>query len=189
VITGVACFATWYHRFMAGRRKPGSQIESLIAAERWSEARRRIRALLREHPDDHWLLSRLALTYYEQRAYQKALELDTRALELAPRCPLALWGLAGAQQMLGQTSGAELLYLRLIRRGPAALARGPCGEGIRWARRLVADCWYRLGQIREAQGQLRRAKIAYHRHVTLRVASGSIYSAADVRSRLRALRG
>jgi tetratricopeptide (TPR) repeat protein len=174
---------------MARPPAPAAKVEGLIAAEKWSEARRAIRALLKERPTDHWLLSRLALTHYEQRAYGKALELDERALRLAPRCPLALWGLAGSHHMLGHERQAIFLYQRLIRRGAVALESGPCGEGVRWARGLVADCWYRLGQIRETQGQERWAKSAYRRHLSLRRDGASIYAAAIVRARLRALGG
>ncbi len=165
----------------------GRNIERLIARDDWVGARKAIREELRRKPESHWLIYRLALTYYEQRRYAKALELETRALQLAPKCPLALWGFAGAKEMLGETSDAVRTYARLIRRGAARLAHGPCGEGARWARGLVADCHYRIGRIREAQGDLREAAVAYRRHLDLRRTAASIYAAEDARSRLRAL--
>ncbi|HEY2743540.1 MAG TPA: hypothetical protein VGL86_02915, partial [Polyangia bacterium] len=76
---------------------------------------------MRRSPDDHRLLSRLALTYYEQRKYARALD---REYEQATRA-----------------------LMRLIRRGVSRMARGPCGEGARWARGLVAHCWSRVGTI------------------------------------------
>jgi hypothetical protein len=42
------------------------KIESLIAADNWKGARDLINAALQKEPDSHWLLSRLALTYYEE---------------------------------------------------------------------------------------------------------------------------
>lgn len=167
--------------------RAGSHIEHLIAQEDWGSARKAIRQELRRKPDDHWFISRLALTYYEQRKYAKALEHETRALQLSPECPLALWGFAGAKDMLGETDEALLVYERLIRRGAARLAHGQCGEGVRWARGLVADCYYRVGRIREAQGDVGRAERAYRRHLELRRAAESIYAAEEVRSRLLAL--
>jgi tetratricopeptide (TPR) repeat protein len=165
----------------------GAEIEGLLASEDWTGARRAIRLELRHAPDDHWLVSRMALTYYEQRKYKKALELEGQALRLAPRCPLALWGCAGSLEMLGREAEALVVYRRLIRRGPVRLGRGPCGEGIRWAGGLVADCWYRLGRISEAQGRPRMALHAYQRHLEARRGGGSIYDAAEVRSRHRLL--
>jgi len=45
-------------------------IEAAIRSERWKKARQLIRAGLKEKPDSHWLLTRLGLTYYEERAYR-----------------------------------------------------------------------------------------------------------------------
>lgn len=174
---------------MAQPREVAARIEALIAREKWPEARRLIQGLLKDRPDDHFMLSRLALTHYEQRAYRKAIGLERRALLLAPQCPLALWGLAGTHHMLGHLDEASRIYRRLIRRGAQRIARGRCGEGIRDARRLIADCWFRLGQVRELEGNPAGAKAAYRKHLSARNPCGSIYSAADVRRRLKALGG
>lgn len=169
---------------MAGARSGGAKVERLLAQGRWSEARKAIRTLLSGSPDSHWLLSRLALTHYEQRDYERALALDLRAVALAPRCPLALWGLAGSLEMVGREGDAARIYQRLIRRGAAALAHGTCGEGARWASGLVADCWFRLGQLRQRDGKARLARSAYQKHLALRGSGRSIYAIADVRRRL-----
>jgi tetratricopeptide (TPR) repeat protein len=165
----------------------GARIERLLASEDWTGARRHVRKALASAPENHWLWSRLALTYYEQRNYGEALKHDTRAVTLAPHCPLALWGLAGTYEMLGRTREASQLYRRLIRRGSHRLAGGRCGEGVRWARGLVADCWYRLGGISEARGHRARAVIAYRNHLAARRGAASIYEAGVVRARLRTL--
>jgi tetratricopeptide (TPR) repeat protein len=65
-----------------------SKIERLLDAEEWSAARRAIRAELRSDPKNHWLLTRLGLTYYEEKDYRHALECERRALAEAPHCPL-----------------------------------------------------------------------------------------------------
>jgi tetratricopeptide (TPR) repeat protein len=164
-------------------------VEKLIARERWAEARRAIRALLEESPDDHWLLSRLALTHYEQHAYKRALGFDVRAVKAQPTCPLALWRLAGSLEMVGREKEASEVYLRLIRRGARRLATGRCGEGIRWATGLVADCWFRLGQIRARAGRSRAAMLAYQKHLALCSSGASIYTAGHVRRRMQGLDG
>ena len=169
-------------------RAPADKIERLLAGENWLGARRVVLKELARAPKDHWLLSRLALTYYEQGRYKEALKHEARALALAPRCPLVLWGLAGTHHMLGRLDAAVVLYQRLIRRGAPRIAAGRCGEGIRRARGLVADCWFRLGEIREDRGQRRLAERAYREHVARRVGAASIYEAALVREKLRALR-
>lgn len=89
--------------------------------------------------------------------------------------------------MVGRERDAARIYQRLIRRGAAALAHGTCGEGARWASGLVADCWFRLGQIRQRDGKVRLARSAYQKHLELRGSGRSIYATADVRRRLREL--
>src|SRR4051794_37354708 len=124
-------------------RQAAKQIDVAIAREEWDEARTLIRRWLRHAPDDHWLLARLSLTYYEQKQYGKALKYAAEALQTAPNCPLSIWDYAGALDMLGQSKKALVLYAGLIRRGEEKLAYGECGEGIQWARSLIADCHYR----------------------------------------------
>jgi hypothetical protein len=53
--------------------KGSDKIEALIEADNWKGARKAIIAALRTQPESHWLFSRLALTYYEEFEYKKAL--------------------------------------------------------------------------------------------------------------------
>jgi len=110
----------------------------------YRRARTLLRGALRKKPKDHWLLTRLSATYYEERKYKTALRHSGRALKLAPRCPLVLWDYAGALDMLGNTQGAMRIWKRLLWRGEESIAYGECGEGVRWARSLLNDCRYRL---------------------------------------------
>lgn len=121
-----------------------SDIETLIAAEDWKAARRAIQRMLRKEPNRHWLVTRLALTYYEQRDYETALAYSEKAMKLAPHCPLVLWDYGGVLDMLGRKREAIQVFRRLVRRGAQSLAYCECGEGIGKARALVADCLYRL---------------------------------------------
>src|SRR5207249_3788765 len=68
-------------------RRRWKQIESAIGREDWKQARKLIRMWLRRSPKSHWLLTRMGLTYYEQRQYRRALAYERRALRIAPRCP------------------------------------------------------------------------------------------------------
>jgi tetratricopeptide (TPR) repeat protein len=159
-----------------------------VAREQWPLARRLIRERLKRKPTDHWLLSRLALTYYEQRQYRRALEYDLKALQDGPYCPLAIWGYAGTLDMLKQPTEALKLYRWLISWGEDELAYGPCGEGIRSARSLIADCYYRIASIQEKVGQQKRAISSYKEHLSRRKkGTASIYAMKDVRRRLLAL--
>lgn len=164
-------------------------IESLIEVDDWKGARKAIRAALRHEPENHWLLSRLALTYYEEFKYEKALEYETQALSLAPYCPLALWGYAGTLDMLGRQHEAIEVYRRLVRRGAEAIAHGECGEGLARARGLVADSVYRMAGCYKSLGKSRKAVALLEEHLAQRgKGCHSIYPLREVRKELNELR-
>ncbi len=91
-------------------RRVSRRIEAEMAQQDWLKARRLIREGLRRKPGDHWFLTRLALTYYEQRQYRRALHYDLKALNVEPYCPLAIWGYAGALDMLQRRREALQIY-------------------------------------------------------------------------------
>jgi len=166
----------------------GKPIESAIRAHKWKEARRVIRLALREQPDNHWLLTRLSLTYYEQYDYERALSYSQRALLLAPRCPLVLWDYAGDLDMIGRKTEAARIYHRLLRRGVHSLAYDPCGEGLARARGLFADSLYRLAHCYRDLGQHRKAVAYLSKHILQRgPGCHSIYSNGQVCKELKQL--
>lgn len=157
-------------------------IESLIAADDWRGARRLIHAALRRDPESHWLISRLALTYYEEFNYGRALDYDRRAYAIAPHCPLVLWGLAGSLDMLERYDEAISIYRRIVRRGKQRLAYGECGEGLARARGLYADALYRMSMCYSAKGNRRLALVHLERHLDERgPGCHSIYPLDDIR--------
>ena len=54
--------------------------------------------------------------------------------------------------MLVRYRDATTIYRGLIRRGVEAIAFDDCGEGLAWARGLIADCWYRLAGCQSKMG-------------------------------------
>jgi tetratricopeptide (TPR) repeat protein len=166
--------------------KAPDKIEALIEADNWKGARKAIIAALRTQPQSHWLISRLALTHYEELEYEKALELDQQALALAPGCPLALWGYAGSLEMLSRAHEALKIYQRLIDRGAESIAYGECGEGLARARGLVADSYYRMATCYESLGKKEKAMDAFETHLDLRgPGCYSIYPLGELRMELK----
>ena len=164
-------------------------IEAAVRGHDWLGARRLIQRELRSKPTDHWLVSRLGLTYYEQRRYRKALEVARQAYRLAPRCPLVLWDYAGTLQMNGRHRDALSVYRRLVRRGIDSVANGPCGEGRARATALVADSLFRMARSLEALGKPRAALNAFEKHLDLRgPGCRSLYSLKEVGRRQERIR-
>jgi tetratricopeptide (TPR) repeat protein len=160
----------------------GTKIERAIEADDWVVARKLIKTALRRDPKDHWLLGRLALTYYEERKYKQALHWDVMALQEAPYCPLLIWGYAGTLAMLDHDDEALMLYRYLLSWGEEQLAYGGCGEGIRSARAMIADCHYRIACIWEEKRQWKKSTAEFEKYFALRKKGhGSIYSLQEVK--------
>ena len=172
------------------KRRTASRIEDAIELEHWPNARRLILKDLRRNPDDHWLLTRLALTYYEQRQYRRAHRYDLKALQIEPYCPLAIWGYAGTLDMLERSNEALQVFRWLASWEEDTLANGQCGEGIQKARSLIADCFYRIANIHARTGQRKKAIAAYKAHLSRRTnGTRSIYPLKGVKKSLRLLEG
>ena len=156
-------------------------IEALIRAENWVPAGRAIRHELIKDPTNHWLLTRMSLTFYERHDYRKALVFSQRAFAADPECPLVLWDYAGTLQMLGRHRDAIEIHRKLIRRGPKKLASGSCGEGLARARGLVADCHYRVSNSMEELGLSDEALGEFERHLDMRgPGCQSIYTMSEL---------
>jgi tetratricopeptide (TPR) repeat protein len=165
-----------------------NKIEILIDQEKWSGARKAILAALKQCPEDHWLLTRLGLTHYEERNYKKALEIEEKAVKLAPNCPLVLWDFAGSLQALERHGEAIKIYRRIILKGVDKLAYGECGEGRGRARGLIADCHYRLSISYRATGQENLSLKSFEKHLDLRgPGCYSIYPLKDLLTRFKKL--
>jgi len=143
-------------------------LDALLDSERWADARAMIRAELRHSPRDHWLLTRLALTYYEQRNYRNALRHSEQALAIDPKCPLVLWDYAGALQLLDRHEEAIAVYAGLAKRGHRRIARDSCSEGLAWSRGLVADCFLRISDSLDDLGRSDDSHEMFAAHLDLR---------------------
>lgn len=167
-----------------------SLIEKAIGAENWPKTRKLIKAQLTKSPDDHWLLTRLGLTYYEQRQYRRSLIYSKKAYAIAPDCPLVLWDYAGTLEMIGRLSEAISVYQKLIRRDTKRIAYGTCGEGLAWARGLICDCHYRLAHYYIKKKNLSSAIKSFEKHIAMRgPGSRSIYPLNKVRSEIKQASG
>lgn len=147
-----------------------------------------LKRVLARNPRDHFALTRLGSIVYEERRYREALTLSRKAFAIAPHCPLVLWDLAGSLDALGKRQHAIAIWRGLLRRGVQRIAMGRCGEGEIWARSLLTDCRFRLG---EAYGETGRADLA-RRHLQRylaerKIGARSIYTMREARDLLFAL--
>jgi tetratricopeptide (TPR) repeat protein len=150
----------------------GAQISNLIESEQWEKARALIEKELEREPDNHWLLTQLGETYYEQRQYRRALGLFLKSLDIVPDCPLTLWHLAGTLDALGYTAGALRLYTWLLKSKRTA-EDDPCWESAEWTDALKTDCVFRIGVCFQHLHRKDKAEQCFRQYIDLLLAGAA----------------
>ena len=150
---------------------------------------RLIQTELDKDPENHWMLTQLGVTLYEQRRYVEALQYFHAAERIVPDCPLTLWILAGTLDALGKHANAIRIYMLLLESNKTP-AQDSCWESPEWADALKTDCVYRLGVCFQNLGKKRKAENCYRQFLKLiSIGVESIYSIEDVKRQMRKLQG
>ena len=89
-----------------------TEINRHLKRGRGDLARNVIRRELRQTPQDHWLMKKMAQAYAVDGRLWNALRWSGRALTLEPDCPIACWDRAGILFMLGRDADAVLARAR-----------------------------------------------------------------------------
>lgn len=164
-------------------------IETLLREGAWEAARKQIERELKRQPDNHWLLTQLGVTYYEQGRYRESLTPLLDALRIVPDCPLTLWNVAGALDALGKPEVAVSIYTWLLRSNKSA-DDDPCWESAEWADFLKTDCVYRLGICFQHMGRRESAEHCFRQYINLIVAGMTgTYPIEDAARHIRELPG
>jgi tetratricopeptide (TPR) repeat protein len=171
------------------RNAVNDRVNDLFQKDRWIAARKLLEKELAKDPENHWLLTQIGVTLYEQRRYQQALRLFQRSRKILDDCPLTLWNLAGTLDALGKPAEAARIFTRLLN-SKVSPEEDPCWESKAWTQALKTDCLYRLGVCYQHLGKKRKAEHYLREYIDLLLmgVNGS-YSLDDVEGHLRALRG
>jgi hypothetical protein len=171
------------------RNKLDDKVNDLFHRGEWEAARTVLERERERDPDNHWVLTQLGVTLYEQRRYREALKLFLASLKIVPDCPLALWNLAATLDALGRSADAVRIYTWLLQSDKTP-EEDPCWESKEWTEALKADCVYRLGVCFRHLGKRRKAENCYRQYLTLlSIGIDGTYSIDDVRDEIRALNG
>ena len=146
-----------------------SQIAELLDREEWRKARKLLELEREESPGDHWVLTQLGVTYYEQFQYEEALKLFLASIAILSTCPLTLWNLAGTLDALGNHAEAADVYTWLLQARRTA-KQDPCWQSKKWTDALKTDCFYRLGTSLRHLGKTRESELCLWRYIELVVA-------------------
>ena len=163
------------------------KVNLLFERGKWSQARKLLEAERKKKPTDHWVLTELGVTFYEERRYEEALQLFMASMEIVPDCPLTLWNVAGALDSLGRHEKAVPIFTWLLKAGVSP-DDDPCWESKEWAEALKTDCVYCLGLCFEHMDKREPAEHCYLQYVNL-VLTGieGTYPVNEVLDRIRRL--
>lgn len=169
------------------RSGSSKRIGRLLQQGRWAAARAALEKERINDPSNHWLLTQLGVTYYEQRKYKEALKFFRKSLTIMPDCPLTLWNLAGGLDAMGKPLQAMAIYTSLLK-STTSPGDDPCWESNEWADSLKVDCVFRLGVCFEHLENVEKAEHCYQQYLQLAlVGVEGTYSVEAVTARIRGL--
>jgi predicted Zn-dependent protease len=156
--------------------------DQLVAEGDIQQARDILLKQIKKTPKEHWFHAELSGLYYEERRYKEALRYSTIAYRIQPDDALVLWYHAGNMLMSNQEATAIQLFEKIERLGLEYIAYGPFGEGMRWAKSMMYDTFYRLASAYYDVGNYEKA--AYYIEKTLAYRTQgipSLYSLKEVK--------
>ena len=164
-------------------------IETLLESGEWESASQLIQQELAVHPGDHWLITQLGVTFYEQQQYLQSLRHFLTSLEIVPDCPLTLWNLAGALDALEKSADAVSIYTWLLK-SRKTVDDDSCWESRDWTESLKTDCVYRLGVCFQRMGQSGSAEHCFRQYINLLLAGmNGTWSVEDAKQHILKLEG
>ncbi len=145
-----------------------NQLNDLFETENWLKSKELLEQELIKFPDDHFLLTQLGEVYYEMRQYVEAKTYTEKAYKLAPNCPLASNNYAVVLYMHEEHDKAIKIWQQLLSRSIEEIAYEECGEGISFAKSLINDIRFRIGDAYLAKGDKLNALKYYKYHLANR---------------------
>lgn len=142
-----------------------NKVNEYFDTENYEAAKQFLLKKNEESLDDHWLLAQLAICIYELRDYKTALNYSQQAIELVPDCPLAQDYHAIILFANNRVEEAAQIWTALIEKGIDEIAYGQCGEGKRFAKSLLNDIYFRMGDVYLHKKQQEQALVYYKKHL------------------------
>ena len=135
--------------------------------EKWNKAKKILKQLIDENPDDDFLWTSLSSVTYELRKYKKALQYSKKAFELNSNSPLVLWDYASVLYVSDRDEEAREKWKKIIDYGEEKVAF-LTKQGLRSAKVLVNDSRFRLGQSYFYEGNDLKAKKYFEEYMNNR---------------------
>ena len=131
---------------------------SLFNNREWEKAEKILLKLLENEPDNFWLLTSISSLKYEMKKYEESREYSVLAYKLNPNSPLVLWDYAGVLFMLDEEEIAIEHLTKIIDMGEIKVAFEETTEGLKWAKSIINDSYFKIGQAHFYLNNLDKAK-------------------------------
>lgn len=132
-------------------------------------------------PNNAITITDISSCYHELHEYEQALNWAKKAYSLHSKDPYVRWNYAGVLYANDNYKEAIKAWKMLINRGLHNIGLVDCKEGIRWARSIYNDCFYRIGLAYYYLKNYKKAIEYYHKHLELRGKGiRSIYSKKEI---------
>ena len=143
-------------------------LNEYIMTENWHDAKLLLKSELQKNPDDHFLLTQFGEVLYEMQEYEKAIEFTEKAYKLAPNCPLTLNNHAVVLYINEKNNEAIQIWKNLLEKNINEIAESECGDGLKYAKSLINDIRFRIGDAYLANNEREEALNYYKLHLTNR---------------------
>ena len=159
--------------------------------EKWLEAKNLMHEIIRnEKRISFFNYSRLSSCYYELREYKTALKYAKIAYKINRKSPLVLWDYAGALMMVEKERDAIKLLQQIKNLDEYTIGHVITTTGTKWARALLNDCNFNIGQCYYRIHEDSKAKKYLLEHLSNRKKGlRSLYSKRQVLKLLNKLNG
>ena len=150
------------------KKEISHQLNNFFKSENWFKAKKLLENELTKFPNDHFLLTQLGEVFYEMQEYNQAKIYTEKAYNLAPNCPLASNNYAVVLYMHENNNKAIELWKQLLNKDIEEIAEGECGEGLSFAKSLINDIRFRIGDAYLAKKDKINALKYYKDHLVSR---------------------
>jgi tetratricopeptide (TPR) repeat protein len=169
------------------RKETENKIWEHIEKDEYAQARQMLKNHLKRDNTNYWAMTMVAMSYYEERKYKKALEWSEKSLKECSDDPLTLWVYTGPLSQLGRLEEAIQIWQQIIEWGPEKVGLELCQEGIAWAKSLINNCRYMLAMAYKDKGNKTLALDYLQAHLAHRKGTKSIYPLKEVKKEMREL--
>ena len=162
-----------------------AQVNTCYARENFNKAKKILENALELAPDEYWIITNLAIAYYEIGKFKKALEYSEKAFNIAPADPIVSNYHATILRVNDKFKEAIEIWKQILNKSDEELLKSRFGEGKKWAISLKNDIRYNIGNAYSLIDDYKTAISFYQTHLDNRKRGlYSLYSKQEVESEM-----